>query len=261
MQIYLISHTQEPLKSIAAAQMNIGIGTDITTTAAITQSEAEDVVGDLLASFLNSPLEFASFNFFWQDVPIFMVRELVRHRIGWSYAERSLRFFDATKRDPLEAIDMDFFPSMKRLETRYQDMIQASGTTLLKGLFHEQMESYQQLLDDGVDAQDARSVIGVWYPTAIQTACSFRALRDMLALRLSSQAHPGWQEVARQIKALVTEAEPFLGAALTDICDIQQRCVWQSRLDRPCDDCAKRGREANHIHNFSSGQCTCGERG
>jgi len=51
-----------------------------------------------------------------------------------------------------------------------------------------------------------------------------------------------------------------LGNALTDVCDIQGRCVWWSKLDRPCEDCEKRGRQTNHIHDFSQGQCTCGER-
>src|SRR3990167_4712409 len=243
MKIHLISHTNQPLKSIAAACLNIGIGRDIATLDNITQREAADAFQDTTKSFLTAPLEFASFNFFWQDVPIFVVRELVRHRIGWSYAERSLRFYDASLRNPLDNIDIDFTPSFKgkpELEQKYRDFIKS------------EMDLYEEFKQNGIDAQDARNVIGVWYPTALQTACTYRALRDSLALRLSSQAHPAWKEVARQIKEHVTIVDSFLGSELRDVCDIQGRCVWQSKLDRPCDDCAKRGRQTNHVHFFDS---------
>lgn len=270
MKIHLVTHTNEPLKAIAIAQGNIGIGRDIAGPNDISYEEASELVGDMLKSFLGSPLEFASFNLFWQDVPIFIVRELVRHRIGWSYAERSLRFYDVAKEGiskPLEDFDESKFISV------YEDLSvpeidnpeddkEWSYAGFRQALYfqqREQMEFYSEWTSKGVPAQDVRLAIGVWYPTDIQTACTYRALRDMLALRLSSQAHPGWKDVAQQIKALVTEVDPILGGGLTDICEIQKRCVWYSKLDRPCEDCARRGRDVNHVHDFSNGQCTCGE--
>src|SRR3990167_399502 len=113
MKIHLISHTQEPLNSIAAACLNIGIGRDIKSLSNISRDEAEVAFRDTVSSYLTSPLEFASFNFFWENVPIFIVRELVRHRIGWSYAERSLRFYDAATRDPVSNFTLDFIPSVQ----------------------------------------------------------------------------------------------------------------------------------------------------
>lgn len=253
MKIHLISYTKNPLKSIAAAILNIGIGRDIASLDEITNEEAESAFKDTCKGFLTSPLEFASFNFFWQDIPIFLLRELIRHRVGWSYAERSLRFFDATKRKPLKGWDWDFVPS-----------IGTKGTFLnmqFEAMLEKQLEVYSLLKEQGASTQDARNIIGVWYPTALQTSCSYRALRDALALRLSSQAHPAWRKAAQQIKEQVTLVDSTLGEELRNICDIQNRCVWQSQMDRPCEDCIKIGRGINHIHNFSNGQCTCGERG
>ena len=249
MKIHLMTHTGQPLKAIVAAQLNIGTGRDVISFDQIGEGEAQTVFGDLIKGFLNSPLEFASFNFFWQDVPIFLVRELVRHRIGWSYAERSLRFFDATKRDPTAHVDLNHYPSLVPDNPNTMRVIEE---------FQEQMLMYKEMLTLGVTAQDARSVIGVWYPTAIQTSCSYRALRDMLSLRLSSQAHPAWQDAALQIKSLVTRVSSPLGDGLVDVCTIQGRCVWQSKLDRPCESCAEKGRKPNHVHMFDEGQCSCG---
>ena len=255
MKIHLISYTKDPLKSIAAAILNIGIGRDIRTLDDISYEEAQKAFDDTCKSFLTSPLEYASFNFFWEDIPLFLRSELERARVGWSYAERSLRFYQANERNPVEKIDWKYFPSVK--------------TDLDKKMFitmaEIQMETYKNIKEYGLETQDARSSIGPWFGTALQTSSNFRALRDTMALRLSSQAHQGWKDAAGQIKQLVTEVDKVLGDSLTDICEIQGRCVWHSKMDRPCEDCKRRGRASNHEHSFSlktkSGtmQCSCGE--
>ena len=128
-----------------------------------------------------------------------------------------------------------------------------------------QMDLYSLLIKDGVDQQEARNVIGVWYPTAMQTTCTYRALRGMLADRLSSQAHPFWQKAARRIKELVTSVDKVLGDGLIDSCEMSGRCVWNSRFDRDCDSCIARGLKKIHVHEwnrdttFGKGtQCDCG---
>jgi len=256
MQIHLISHTAEPLKSIAAACLNIGIGKDITSLADISREEAETVFKDTISSWLTSPLEYASFNFFWKDIPLFMRTELERARVGWSYAERSLRFYQAGERNPVEQIDWDLFPSVKTEEQK----------AAFKRMAEKNMSEYRRMQLNGLDTQDARNAIGVWFGTALQTSCNYRALRDTMAVRLSSQAHPAWQKAANRIKELVTEVDPLLGAGLVDVCEINKRCVWHSKLDRPCQNCIDRGKgENNHEHSFTlktkSGalQCSCGE--
>ena len=67
MKIHLISYTKDPLKSIAAAALNIGIGRDITDIAKMSKMDAQNAVEDMLKGWLDSPLEFASFNFFWEE--------------------------------------------------------------------------------------------------------------------------------------------------------------------------------------------------
>ena len=255
MKIHLITHTKDPLKAIAAGILNIGIGKDIRSLDDITQEEAEKAFKDTTKSWLTSPLEYASFNFFWEDIPLFMRTELERARVGWSYCERSLRFYQAGERDPVEKIDWDMFPSVKTDEQK----------EAFKKMAENDMITYENFKAIGMDTQEARNAIGVWFGTALQTACNYRALRDTMAVRLSSQAHPAWQKAAKMIKALVTEVEPLLGEGLVDTCQIQGRCVWHSKLDRPCQNCMDRGQfEHNHEHNFNlqtknNGlQCSCG---
>lgn len=251
MKIHLISHTKNPLKSIAAAILNIGIGKDITSLEDITDDEAKKAFKDTCKSFLTSPLEFATFNFFWEDIPLFLRSELERARVGWSYAERSMRFYQAEQRDPVKKIDWKYFPSIKTNFQKREFIVKCK----------QEMEMYEDLKEQGLEIQEARCLIGSWYGTALQTSCNFRALRDTMALRLSSQAHAGWKDAANQIKKLVTEVDKTLGDSLVDICAIQGKCVWHSKMDRPCDDCKDKpwGKVTNHVHDFSKGQCTCGD--
>jgi flavin-dependent thymidylate synthase len=251
-KMHLLTHTKEPMKAIANACLNLGIGKDITKSEDITYEEAETAFKDTIKSWLTSPLEYASFNFFAQNVPLYIVREWQRARVGWSYAERSMRFYQLDE-TIIDRIDRRFYPT-------YTDEQWAS----FKAMCLLQIHTYLELKKQGVETQDARCVIGVWLPTQLQVAVNYRALRDTLAVRLSSQANPGWQIVAREMKALVTEVDKTLGENLTDMCAIQGRCIWHSKLDRPCKECLERGRAENHVHKFDMKmkdgqmQCSCG---
>jgi len=267
MDIKLVTHTPQPRKAIAAAFLNMGIGKDVRSLDDITDAEAEDTLKEIFSSHLTAPLEFASFNFFWEDIPIFLRAQLVRHRVGWSYAERSLRFFDANLRNPVDDYDWSAMPSLEGQKfTHPFTGDEVPMAELMEQEMKRQMIIYSEMIKQKIDQQDARNVIGVWYPTAMQTAVTFRALRETMADRLSSQAHPLWQKAAKQIKALVTEVDPILGASMIDRCEMSGRCVWLSRFDRGCPDCVARGWRKEHVHKWTrdtsfgkNSQCDCGE--
>ena len=231
MKLHLVSYTNNPEKAIAAPMINMGIGRDVTKLEDISDEEAKGFLNEILISNLPEPLTFASFNFFWQDIPLFLRAQLVRHHIGWSFAERSLRFYDANLNNPVEEYSWeDAMPSITDEPT--ENKAPFFGTSTKKVMEMEmkrQMGLYAELLKAGVDQQEARDIIGVWFPTDMQTTCTYFALRHMVAKRISSQAHPLWQSAAQQIKALVTEVSPILGDALVDSCKIAGKCVWNSR--------------------------------
>jgi thymidylate synthase ThyX len=197
---------------------------------------------------------------------LFLRAQLVRHRVGWGFAERSLRFYDANLRNPVENYDWDARPTIKgKFAPQGDPMYGADIQNIVEREMRRQMTLYSDLIKVGVDQQDARNVIGVWYPTAMQTTCTYRALRGMLADRLSSQAHPFWQKAAKEIKQIVTGVSKQLGDALVDSCQIAGRCVWNSKYDRDCDACIERGNKKAHIHTWSrhtthgdNTQCDCG---
>ncbi len=266
MKVHLITNTPEPLKAIAIPFLNMGIGRDIRSFKDISQDEAQDALKEIFKSHLDAPLEFASFNFFLEDIPLFLRAQLVRHRSGFVYAERSLRFYDANLNNPVD--DYDFTLGMPTVTDRELKNPIFGGNNIksvVEAEMKRQMFLYSKMLEENVDQQDARNVIGVWFPTDMQIACNYRALRTALADRLSSQAHPLWQFVAHEIKMLVSEVSPELGAGLIDSCELYGKCVWGSRFDRDCDGCIKRGLKKPHEHIWSRDtsfgqktQCDCG---
>lgn len=265
MKIHLVTSTPNPKKAIAAAFLNMGIGMDTTNLDQITDVQAEDAIKEIFKSHLDAPLEFASFNFFWEDIPLFLRAQLVRHRVGWGFAERSLRFYDANLRNPADEYDWDAMPTVTDKKFKNEIFAGRGVKEVVEEEMKRQMFLYSKLIEEGVDQQEARNIIGVWYPTAMQTTCSYRALRTMLADRLSSQAHPFWQKAAKEIKKLVTEIDQQLGDGLIDSCELYGKCVWNSRFDRDCDSCIARGLKEKHEHIWSRDtsfgektQCDCG---
>lgn len=265
MKIHLVNYTPSPKKSIAAAFLNMGIGMDTTNLEQISEEQAQDSLKEIFKSHLDAPLEFATFNLFWEDIPLFLRAQLVRHRIGWGYAERSLRFYDANIRDPIKDYDWNALPTVTEKEFSNPVFAGRNIKEVVESEMKRQMDLYSKLIKEGVDQQDARNIIGVWYPTAMQTTCSYRALRAMLADRLSSQAHPFWQDAAKQIKKLITEIDKDLGDGLVDSCQLHGRCVWNSRFDRDCNACIERGAKKKHEHLWNrhttfgiNTQCDCG---
>lgn len=268
MQIKLVTNTPQPKRAIAAAFLNMGIGRDIADLEKdMTEEEANDAMKEIFSSHLDAPLEFASFNFIWEDIPLFLRAQLVRHRVGWGFAERSLRFFDANLKNPADNYDWDAMPSIKG--KTFTHKFDSAGDKPMEQLMEEEMKRqmivYSEMIKQGVDQQEARNVIGVWFPTTMQTTCTYRALRNTMADRLSSQAHPFWQKAAKEIKRLVTEIDPVLGDGLIDSCQLAGRCVWNSRFDRDCDACIARGTKVAHEHKWTretsfgpNTQCDCG---
>lgn len=266
MHIYLISSTPNPKKAIAAAFLNMGIGKDITNLSQITEEESNDALKEIFKSHLDAPLEYASFNFFWENIPLFLRAQLVRHRVGWGYAERSLRFYDANlRKEAVDNYDWIAIPTVNDTVTENPIFGGKTRKEIIKSEMERQLELYSLLLKEGIDQQDARNVIGVFFPTAMQTTCTYRALRAMMADRLSSQAHPLWQKAAHKIKDLVNQVDQQLGDGLVDSCEIAGRCVWRSKYDRDCESCIKRGTQKAHEHIWDrettfgkNTQCNCG---
>jgi thymidylate synthase (FAD) len=137
----------------------------------------------------NSPFEHTSMTFFI-SAPIFVFREFMRHRAGWSYNEESGRYREL---QPVFYIP-DFDRKLVQVgrASRYEFVAGPKEQhyvvrTALRASYRQAYEAYQALLADGVAREVARSVLPVGLFSSAYATCNARSLMHFLGLRTT---HP-----------------------------------------------------------------------
>jgi thymidylate synthase, flavin-dependent len=132
-----------------------------------------------------SPFEHNSMTFFI-SAPIFVFREFMRHRVGWSYNEESGRY--------RELQPVFYVPDASRKlvqEGRPGKYVFVEGTQEQYGLATRAMRdsyvqayaAYQEMLAAGVAREVARSVLPVGLYSSMYATCNARSLMHFLGLR------------------------------------------------------------------------------
>lgn len=132
-----------------------------------------------------SPFEHNSMTFFI-SAPIFVFREFMRHRVGWSYNEESGRY--------RELQPVFYVPDTSRKlvqKGRPGKYVFVEGTPEQHELVEHAMEdsyrqayrTYQQLLAQGVAREVARAVLPVGLFSSMYATCNARSLMHFLGLR------------------------------------------------------------------------------
>ena len=132
-----------------------------------------------------SPFEHNSMTFFI-SAPIFVFREFMRHRVGWSYNEESGRYKEL---EPLFYFPSRGRPLMQQGKPGAYHYVE--GTGVQHHLMNEEMEiaymaawdSYQKMLAAGVAREVARLVLPVGVFSSMYATCNARSLMHFLGLR------------------------------------------------------------------------------
>ncbi len=151
--------------------------------------ENEVLIRQLLEYGHGTPFEHTMFT--WKvKCPIFVQRQWMRHRIGWSYNEQSLRYCTAKP---------DFYVPGDKSDCPYLYSIKAS------------LEVYRILIDGGWKKEQARGVLPLALYTEFIATCNARSLMHYLTLRLAKGAQWEHQEYARAMLKLFKEVMPLTG--------------------------------------------------
>ncbi len=199
------------------------MGTDLTVanTARVSFGKQKDdldakdakLIGYLADHEHTSPFRhcFASFRC---RAPIFVARQLVKHQVGLSWNEVSLRY--------VKAGDV-WAPNVWREQS--EDKKQGSGGALppycqeeaafaYSRAIEASLDAYQQLISLGVCREQARAVL----PTGVMTewvwSGSMQAFAHMVRLRCAPDAQAETRELAEQIKTELLRLWPVAMAAL-----------------------------------------------
>ncbi|NBM17839.1 FAD-dependent thymidylate synthase [Streptomyces sp. GC420] len=146
---------------------------------------SKGLINFLMRDRHGSPFEHNSMTFFI-NAPIFVFREFMRHRVGWSYNEESGRYRE------LEPVFYVPDESRKLVqEGRPGKYVFVEGTQaqheltgrVMSDSYRQSYEAYQEMLAAGVAREVARSVLPVGLYSSMYATCNARSLMHFLGLR------------------------------------------------------------------------------
>jgi thymidylate synthase (FAD) len=193
--------------------------------AAAQTDEAKGLINYLMRNRHGSPFEHGSLSFL-VEAPIFVAREFMRHRAGWSYNETSGRYSE------LNAVF--YVPSGSRAlvqEGKAGEYTFRKGSHEQFGITrweHEQTyrttwDAYRRMLKAGVAKEVARNVLPVGTFTAFYATANPRSLMHFLSLRTRSDhsmfrsfPQEEIEQVAQDMEAAFAEHFPLTHQAFID---------------------------------------------
>ena len=200
MKVEILAYTPNPEETIARAALTCY------DSVLKELDKARKMITAIIKSGHESCIEHSSATFEIDNVSRVVTHELVRHRIGFAYSQRSQRYVDEAK------------PSFVIPEE-----IEANETA--KALFEDAMryawEKYKALQDLGFKNEMARYVLPNACCTKIVVTADFRAWRNFLKLRLSKRAQHEIRNLANVLLDKLIEIAPSCFEDLRDESNLQ----------------------------------------
>lgn len=193
-----------------AARMSYGQGTR-------TISDTRNLIRYLVRNFHTSPIEMGEV-LFHLKVPIFVMRQLVRHRTA-SLNEYSGRYS--------EMVDEFYIPELERLQEQSKTNKQGSGDALnaeVREIIYDAIvntsddcyEVYTDLLNRGLSRELARIVLPVNNYTELYWKCDLNNFLKFLRLRLDPHAQKEIRDLAEIMYQFVVPKFPITCEAFED---------------------------------------------
>ena len=209
-QVKLLDHTQDPTKSLYIAYR--------TAYSALTPMQIERRIQDgrvtheQMAEFIerrlqtghSSPLEQVWFEYGISGVSRAFSHQFVRHRIGISFEQQSQRY--------VKFKDASFPYAMP-------ESVQRAGMAgKMSAAFEGLGKLYQEMLDAGVPAEDARFILPNATSTNFKIVVNFQEMLHICDLRLCTRAQWEFRKVASLMRAEINRRFPELGRHLQPKC-------------------------------------------
>ena len=209
-QVKLLDHTQDPIRSLYVAFRTAY--SSLTPMQIVERIESERITRQQMQEFIEkrldtghtSPLEQCWFEFGIAGVSRAFSHQFVRHRIGISFEQQSQRYV---------AFKKGVFPY-----TMPETVRKAGFEEKLARAFEGLGELYQEMLDAGVPAEDARFLIPNAAQTNFKITINFQELLHVADLRLCTRAQWEFRKVVSLMRAELNRKFPELARYLQPKC-------------------------------------------
>jgi thymidylate synthase (FAD) len=208
--VRLLDHTSDPVRSLYVAYRTAYSAltpqtiVDRIASDRITRESMLDFIEKRLETGHASPLEQVSFEFAISGVSRAFSHQFVRHHIGISFEQQSQRYVAFKKGE---------FPY-----TVPETVRRAGMAPKMEEAFDKLGELYQEMLDAGVPAEDARFLIPNAANTNFKIVVNFLELLHICDLRLCTRAQWEFRQVASQMRAEINRAFPQLAKYIQPKC-------------------------------------------
>lgn len=226
-EVKLIAYTPEPEKVIAgAARLCYSKKNAMEIMDNFAEGEELEFLKKLVDLGHDSPWEHASFTFAISGISRALSHQLVRHRIGSSYSQKSQRY-------------------VKEKQFEYVTPKTVKRNSEAEAIFDETMEElqkmYEKLLDLGIPAEDARYVLPNATETNFVVTMNARSLHHFFKLRCCVRAQWEIRDMANLMLKEVKEVAPVLFAKAGAPCDTDDVCYEGKMSCGKCKNVINRG--------------------
>lgn len=209
-QVTLLSHSEDPMRSLYMAYRTCY--SQLTPQQVAARIEDDRIPREKMQAFIverlktghASPLEQVSFEFAISGVSRAFSHQFVRHRVGISFEQQSQRYVTYKKGE---------FPySIPR------SVEKAGMAEKMEDLFGQAGALYEEMVEAGVPAEDARFLLPNATSTNFKITVNFQSLLHICDLRLCTRAQWEFRRVAALMRSEVAKAVPELGSYLQPKC-------------------------------------------
>jgi thymidylate synthase (FAD) len=141
--------------------------------------------------------------------PLYVVQEMLRHRIGTSFNQESLRYIEAGEGDPEFYVPLEFRAQSTKNKQSSEGALEVETPRVdyMRSLMSAQL-SYKLLLKMGVCREQARGVLPHCTYTSLYFTLNARSLMHFLELRLHARAQWEIRQYAVHILHLAKQHMP-----------------------------------------------------
>lgn len=208
--VRLLDHTSDPIRSLYLAYRTAY--SSLTPQTIAKRIESEKITREQMLEFVEkrletghaSPLEQVWFEFAIAGVTRAFSHQFVRHHIGISFEQQSQRYVAFKKGE---------FPY-----TVPETVKRAGMADKMEQAFDRLGDLYQEMIDAGVPAEDARFLIPNAAHTNFKIVVNFLELLHICDLRLCTRAQWEFRQVASQMRAEIHRKFPELARYIQPKC-------------------------------------------
>nr|WSX23197.1 FAD-dependent thymidylate synthase [Streptomyces tubercidicus] len=146
---------------------------------------SKGLINYLMRDRHGSPFEHNSMTFFI-SAPIFVFREFMRHRVGWSYNEESGRY---RQLEPVFYVPGESRKLVQQGRPGKYEFVEGTPeqykltSGVMEDSYRRAYEAYEEMLAAGVAREVARAVLPVGLFSSMYATCNARSLMHFLGLR------------------------------------------------------------------------------